>query len=155
VGLQEQDEDIMADDLLSGFPVVVEYPVAWGEMDAFGHVNNIVYFRYFEHSRLAYCLRLGFKSVPQNEIGPILAAVECRFRKPLTYPDTVRIGARITTVLEDRVTMEHRVVSLGQNAVVAEGKGIIVTFDYGAGRKTAIPDEVRKRIAEVEGTSSP
>ena len=39
---------------VADYPVVIETPVAWGEMDAYGHVNNIVYFRYFESARIAY-----------------------------------------------------------------------------------------------------
>lgn len=44
---------------LEGFPVVIELPVVWGEMDAFAHVNNVVYFRYFESARIAYLERIN------------------------------------------------------------------------------------------------
>ncbi|MCB0148997.1 MAG: acyl-CoA thioesterase, partial [Caldilineaceae bacterium] len=50
-------------DLLAGYPVVIEIPVAWGEMDAFQHVNNIVYFRYFESGRIAYFERAGMMNL--------------------------------------------------------------------------------------------
>src|SRR5207249_9943055 len=82
--------------LLAGFPVVIELPVVWGEMDSYRHVNNVVYFRYFESARLEYFRQLGWLEY-ENEtgIGPILAATQARFRKPLTYPDTVSVTARI------------------------------------------------------------
>ena len=79
----------MTESLLAGFPVVVELAVAWGEMDSYRHVNNVVYFRYFENARLEYFRRLDwFEYERQTGVGPILAATQARFRKPLTYPDT-------------------------------------------------------------------
>jgi len=73
------------EDFLEGFPVVIEIPVAWGEMDAFQHVNNIVYLRYFESPRIAYFERLSFLEVmEQTGVGPILAETHCRYRRSLT-----------------------------------------------------------------------
>ena len=81
-------------ELLQGFPVVVEQNVVWGEMDAYNHVNNVVYFRYFENSRLAYIGRLDwFAFEEETGIGPILAATQLALRRPLTYPDTIAIGS--------------------------------------------------------------
>src|SRR5438309_6751770 len=98
--------------LLAGYPVVVELPVAWGDMDSYRHVNNVVYFRYFENARLEYFRRLGWLEYERDTgIGPILAATQARFRRPLTYPDTIAVAARITAVAEDRMTMEYRLVS--------------------------------------------
>ena len=140
--------------LLAGFPVVVELAVAWGEMDAYRHVNNVVYFRYFENARLEYFRRLDwFAYERQTSIGPILAATQARFRKPLTYPDTVSVTARVIGVEEDRFHMEHRVVSHRLAAVAAEGQGTVVTFHYGEGRKVPVPEELRRRIEGLEATA--
>src|SRR6185436_19860569 len=96
-----------SDGLLSGFPVVIELPVVWGEMDSYRHVNNVVYFRYLESARLEYFRRLGwFEYEEETGVGPILAATQARFRKPLSYPDTISLGARVSALAEDRFTME-------------------------------------------------
>src|SRR5438105_631032 len=98
--------------LLAGFPVVVQLPVVWGEMDSYRHVNNVVYFRYFESARLEYFRRLDwFEYEKETGIGPILASTQARFRRPLTYPDTVLIMARVGDLGEDRFTLGHRVIS--------------------------------------------
>ena len=98
--------------LLAGYPVIVELPVVWGEMDSYQHVNNVVYFRYFENVRLEYFRRMDwFEFERQTGIGPILSATQARFRKPLTYPDTISVGARIPKLEEDRFTMEYLLVS--------------------------------------------
>jgi acyl-CoA thioester hydrolase len=142
--------------LLAGFPVVVEQAVVWGEMDAYRHVNNTVYFRYFENARLEYFRRLGWPEFEEaTGVGPILAATRARFRRPLTYPDTVSIAARVATLAEDRFTIEHRVVSHRLGEVTTEGEGTIVTFHYGRGEKVPVPEELRRRIAELEGRGQP
>ena len=137
-------------DLLEGFPVVLQFPVAWGDMDSFGHVNNTVYFRYFEHGRIACFGRLGVMEVMKSTgVGPILAHTSCRFRVPLSYPDTVHIGTRIDDVGDDRFVMHYRVVSERHGAVAAEGDGRIVMFDYQGQTKAALPGVLRERIAAL------
>jgi acyl-CoA thioester hydrolase len=141
----------MSADLLAGFPVIVEQAVVWGDMDSYQHVNNVVYFRYFENARLEYFRRMGwFEYEAETGIGPILAATQARFRKPLTYPDTIRIGARIVAQTEDRLTMDYRLVSQRLNGVAAEGQGTIVTYHYGEKRKVPVTEELHRRIAELE-----
>lgn len=138
-------------DLLQGYPVIIEQAVVWGEMDAYQHVNNAVYFRYFENVRVEYFRRLEW-SMDRNvqEVGPILAAVDARFRKPLTYPDTALITGRVTAIGVDRLTMEHRVISRRLGAVTTEGKSLIVTYDYRNQQKVPLSDDLRQRIAALE-----
>lgn len=140
------------DSPLAGFRVIIEAPVAWGDMDAFAHVNNTVYFRWFESARIAWLDRVGFRGNGEHgAAGPILASTHCRFRRPLAYPDRVRVGARASALAIDRFTMEYVVFSEGAGAVAAEGGGVVVAFDYAAGRKTAVPAAVRQAIVELDG----
>lgn len=139
-------------ELLRAFPVVIEIPVAWGEMDAFGHVNNIVYFRYFESARIAYFDHVVYEKLMEEEgLGPILAATSCRYRLPLTFPDAVSVGARVASVGEDRFRMEYRVVSHLHQKIAAEGDGDVVSYDYRNATKAPLPDAVRLRIEAIEG----
>jgi acyl-CoA thioester hydrolase len=139
------------EELLKGYPVVIEIPVAWGEMDSLQHVNNIIYFRYFESARMAYFARLDIWSyMEETGIGPILASTQCRFRIPLSYPETVSVGTRITNIEEDRFLMEYRVVSHEHRKVAASGEGVIVSYDYREKKKALLPDEIRKRIQVIE-----
>lgn len=141
------------EEILAPFPVVISLPVVWGEMDAFNHVNNIVYFRYFESARIAYFERLLLLEYQRaHGIGPILGQIGCRFKFPLTYPDTVRVGVRVTEIGADRFVMEHVVVSERHGREAARGEGVAVSYDYAAGRKTALPPEIVARIRALEGT---
>jgi acyl-CoA thioester hydrolase len=137
---------------LEGFPVVIEVPLAWGDMDAFQHVNNTVYFRWFESARIAYFRRVGYGSLEESAgLGPILASTSCRFRIPLAYPDTVSVGTRVPEIGEDRFVMEYVAVSHHHAKVAARGEGVIVSFDYTRQAKCALPDAVRRAIVELEG----
>jgi acyl-CoA thioester hydrolase len=137
--------------LLKDYPVIIEFPVAWGEMDAMGHVNNIVYFRYFESARIAYFEKMDLISyMTETGIGPILGEISCKFKIPLSYPDKVHIGAKVISIEEDRFIMNHLVVSTKHQRVAAEGDGVIVAFNYREGKKVTVPDVVKQRIFEIE-----
>lgn len=143
-------------ELAAGFPARVRIPVQWGDMDAYGHVNNAVYFRWFESARIEYLGLCGFlESYEEDRVGPILHSTSCRFRRALSFPDEVLVGGRASSVGEDRFEMEYRVVSVTGDAVAAEGTGLIVSFDYRAGEKRAIPAAIRTRIEEMESEAPP
>ena len=141
----------MDNKLLEGYSVVIEIPIAWCEMDSFQHVNNAAYFRYFESARIRYSEKLGlYKQKDETGIGPILGSTSCKYRLPLTYPDTVSVGTKIIDIAEDRFTMKYVVVSHKHQKIAAEGDGVVVMYDYREGKKTAIPEEIRKRILAME-----
>jgi acyl-CoA thioester hydrolase len=145
----------MLDELLAQYPVVVRQAVIWGEMDFYRHVNNVVYFRYFENARLEYIRRLHWPEFEQESgIGPILATTQARFRRALAYPDTIAITARLSTLGEDRFTLEHLIFSEQLGDVATEGQGTVVAFHYGRGEKVTLPEELRRRIAELEASVS-
>lgn len=114
------------------------------------HVNNIVYFRYMESARFAYFERIGFLGPQESGIGPILGSARCVFKFPLTYPDRVLVGAKVTQIGEDRFTMRHCLYSERHGRLVADGEGVLVAFDYGANKKAELPQVIRQRIGECE-----
>jgi len=142
----------MEKNLMEDYHVVIEVPVAWGEMDSNQHINNAYFFRYFESSRIAYWEKTDiFDELAKTGIGRILASTSCRFKMPLKYPDSVLVGARVKSMGEDRFTLAHRIVSVTHQKIAAEGEAVIVTFDYRANRKVPVPALWRQRIAELEG----
>lgn len=138
--------------LRAEFAVVVQVPVAWAEMDYFRHVNHAVFFTYFESARIEYLDRIRFRALSdQVRIGPILASAHGRFRRQVSYPDTLLVGARTTELGEDRFAHEYRVVSRALNDVAATGGAIVVSYDYAAGSKAPLPDPVRAAILALDG----
>jgi len=120
-------------------------------MDALRHVNNIVYFRYFESARIAYFEKLRFwEFMNQTGVGPILASIQCKFKIPLAYPDTVSVGTRIPSIEQDRFVMEYRAVSHKAQAIAAEGESVVVSYNYRESKKTPLPEEMKQRILALE-----
>lgn len=142
-------------ELIRSYPVVVETPIAWGDMDAFQHVNNTVYFKHFESARIAYFAKINFLEVMNKTgIGPILASTQCHYKIPLTYPDVVSVGARVFDIEKDRFVMEYIVISHKFKKTAALGEGVLVTFDYQKNKKALIPDEIKKRIIDLEKSAN-
>lgn len=132
------------------FPVVLDIPVAWGEMDAFQHLNNAVYFRYAESARIAYFQRVGLAQALVVGVGPILADTRCRFKAPVTFPDTISAGVRVTSLGADRFEMLYSLWSHKLRREAAAIWATLVTYDYGQGKKAPVPPEVRTAILELE-----
>ncbi len=142
------------EELITKYPVIIEIPIAWGDMDAFQHVNNIIYFKYFESARIAYFEKINFLNVMNTTgIGPILASTQCKYRIPLAYPDRISVGARVDTMGNESFTMKYSVVSHAHKKAAASGEAMIVTFNYKNNFKTQVPDEIKRSIIELEKTS--
>lgn len=126
---------------LSSFPVIIESQIRWGEMDAFQHVNNVVFFKYFESARIAYLEKINYLEIlKKTNISIILASIDCKFICPLFYPDLVQTGAKVTEIKQDRFIMDYALYSSSQNKIAAIGSSVIVTYDYKNNKKINIPD---------------
>ncbi|EHU5005104.1 acyl-CoA thioesterase [Vibrio vulnificus] len=137
--------------LLQDFPVVTEINVAWGEMDALQHINNVVYFRYFETARIEYFNKINLMDeIKRNQIGPVLSETQCRYRIPVTFPDTLLIGSRVSEVGEDRFTMEYQVVSKKMGKVTTTGSATVVMFDFKNQSKAQLPAVLHDAIFSIE-----
>jgi acyl-CoA thioester hydrolase len=142
---------------MQGFPVTLELPVHWGEMDALRHVNNAHFFRWFESARIAYFDRLraaipgAGATVGLGEIGPILASTSCDFLRPVTYPAVVRVGARVSELGNSSMRMEYAVERTdAPDDVCAKGTSVVVLVRYTTLQKVRVPDEMRMAIDALE-----
>lgn len=139
------------DKFVKQYPIIVDDIVRWGDMDAFGHVNNTVYFRYFEQARIGYFEQIeAMAYMQEHAIGPILAETRCRFKAPLKSPDTIKIGAVIAEIAEHKLIMKYAVWSNTMQRVVAEGDGVIVFVDYGVHKKVPVPEQIQTKIAKLQ-----
>lgn len=137
--------------LFNEYPVVLQQDVIWGDMDAFGHVNNTVYFRYFEDARIAYFDKIGVHEIKEEfKIGPILATTHSDFKLPLEYPDRVHIAGRSTILGPKKFNMHYMVYSKQFDAIAAEGEGLLVYYDYANGTSCEIPEVIVAAIESIE-----
>jgi len=134
-------------------PITLHQEVLWGDMDAFEHVNNTVYFRYFEDIRLQYFEDAGIMAYMQeHNIGPILANTQCQFRLPLKFPDSITISTRAHSLQDKRFSMDYQVYSKTHNQLAAEGTGLIIYYDYDKQHSCVIPEEIRTNISFIESS---
>ncbi len=142
------------DPALGRYPVSVTIPIAWGDMDALQHVNNVTYARWIETARVAYFTRIRLMCpLRPDGVGPIVARLAIDYERALFYPDTVRVDATVRAIGRTSLTMGYRIWSLGQNAEVALGEDVIVVLDYGTGRKAPVDDGLRAAILGLEGSA--
>ena len=124
-----------------------EQKVAWGDMDAFGHVNNVMYYRYIESARIAY---FDLLNVFEQDVLTVVASSQCKYLKPVFYPDVLHIGARVEEMRNSAIRMHYVLYSEKQQQVVAEGEAVVVFVDKVEMNKTAIPLHLRDLIQNIE-----
>lgn len=135
------------------YTTVFEQPVAWGDMDAFGHVNNTIYLRYFETARVRY-----FEAVPElagfkgTEI-PVVATISCTYKRPVKYPDTLTIKVGVESMGKASLKMTCEMSSQQQQKVVAIAECTIVIIDSTQGHSVRVPDIWRAAIERIENRS--
>lgn len=136
---------------LSDHPVVLRWPVQWGDQDAFGHVNNTIYFRWMESARIEYFQQAGLGHLMSRQgVGPILAAIQCDFRRQLHFPDTMLISASVASIGRTSMKMVHRLYSTAQQVLAAEGSSVLVMFDYQQQRPVLVSEAIRAAVESLE-----
>ena len=129
---------------MKGYPFSIQLPIQWGDMDALGHVNNTVFFRWFESVRVAIGHKAGLLSTPPGESGPIVAHTGCDYRKALRYPGDVTVGARVRRIGTTSIEMEYAIARVDTPAeIVATGRSIVVLVNYASGEKVPVPTPLR------------
>lgn len=116
--------------------------VAWGEMDAFGHVNNAVYLRWFETARIEWLALVEFPEDPSR--GPMLKTVGAVYEAQVKYPDTVTVSVRAEKPGRTSVKLVYQVVAQSSGRVVATGESVVVLVEKGA--SAPLPEDLRERL---------
>ena len=132
---------------LLDYPIIYQQQVAWGDMDAFGHVNNVIYYRYMERARIDYMNKLD---ILREDIYTVVASNQCKYMRPVFYPDQLKIGVRVEEVRSSAFRMSYLLWSELQQQVVATGDAVIVCVDKVEMQKIKIPNNIRKRLIETE-----
>ncbi len=132
---------------LLDYPIIHTQPVAWGDMDAFGHVNNVMYYRYIESARIRYMDELN---VFQHDVYTVVASNQCKYIRPVFYPDQLKIGARVEEMRNSALRMSYLLWSEQQQAIVALGEAVMVCVDKENMLKMPIPEIIRQKVTKIE-----
>ena len=116
----------------------------WGDMDAMGHVNNTLYFRYMEQARIGWFEALVPHAEAWKSTGIVIVNASCNFRKPMNYPGTVEVkvfagapgGSSVPTFYELSI----------ENELYADGAAVVVFIDMQAQKPVRIPERIRSLL---------
>ncbi|WP_034606592.1 acyl-CoA thioesterase [Chitinimonas koreensis] len=132
-------------------PLFVDvFPMRWGDMDALGHLNNTLYFRFCEEARVRWLAQRDWAVRVDAGEGPILAATGCQFRAPLVYPCDVRLETYLKKIGNSSFTLAHRICRAdAPEATAAEAEAVIVWCDYASGSSRPLPAALRAALGEA------
>jgi acyl-CoA thioester hydrolase len=125
---------------------VERIPIRWGDMDAMGHVNNTVYFRYMEQARIGWFDALVPEDEAWKSTGIVIANASCNFKRPLGYPGTVEVKVYTGKLGGSSVPTFYELVLAEDQAVYADGEATVVFIDMKTQKPVRIPEEIRKRL---------
>jgi acyl-CoA thioester hydrolase len=135
---------------MTHYPLKLKLRIDWSEMDLFGHVNNVSFFKYMQAARVNYWEVLGLSHMfEKTKMGPILASSQCDFKRPLFYPGNIVIQSGVESIGETSFCILHQILN-EKAEIVAEGKDVVVLFDFNTNKKMSIPDSIREQVGELE-----
>ncbi|WP_443082469.1 acyl-CoA thioesterase [Tepidimonas sp.] len=124
-------------------------PIRWGDMDAMGHVNNTVYFRYMETARLQWMGEWRMPANPQGQ-GPVIVNAFCNFLRQLEYPGDVIVRSYVGALGQRSFDMFHEMSRTDDpQTVYANGGATVVWVDFPAQRSLPLPAALRQRLAQA------
>ena len=129
---------------------IEKIPIRWGDMDAMGHVNNTVYFRFMEQARISWFRAIVPERDAWTTIGVVIANASCNYKRAMTYPGTVEVrlfvgkpgGSSVPTHYELRVDADPE--------PYADGAALVVFVDMKQQKSTRIPDGIRERLLNAK-----
>ena len=132
---------------------VERIPIRWGDMDAMGHVNNTVYFRFMEQARISWFTALVPEREAWTSTGIVIVNASCNYKRAMTYPGTVEVklyvgepgGSSVPTYYELRID--------GDPEPYADGAAVVVFVDMKAQKPVRIPEGIRERLIAARVTA--
>lgn len=122
---------------------VTQMPIRWGDQDALGHVNNTVYFRYMEQTRIEWLESMGLVTKQQQTEGPVIVTTGCSFLIPIVYPGLLE--CKMFSGMPGRSSVEsfYEMRVTGDDRLFAEGTAKMVWVNVDTGKSTPMPEVLR------------
>ena len=127
---------------------VERIPIRWGDMDAMGHVNNTVYFRYMEQTRIGW-FDVLLPRAARHGNGIVIVSTSCHFRRAMTYPGTVEVRLYVGAPGASSIPTFYEMRVDDDPAPYATGEAVVVFIDSAKNKPVRIPDDLRARLTEA------
>ncbi len=121
--------------------------VRFGDCDAMRHVNNVAYLTFFEDARIQYVRQLlGDDPIARGDFGFIFAECKINYRAPAFFGEEIRTYVRPGEVARSSLRIEFAMHAAGDDRLLAEGYGVLVGYDYAAGRSRPLPESLKAQL---------
>jgi acyl-CoA thioester hydrolase len=135
------------------FPTSLNLRLDWSELDLFGHINNVMFFKYIQASRVNYWETIGLTVMyEETQIGPMLVSTGCQFRKQLHYPGNITVRTRMSFIKTTSFGLQHKIYN-DNDELCAEAEDAIVIFDFNKHEKSPFPEKFRLAAEKLENKS--
>ncbi|WP_165855253.1 acyl-CoA thioesterase [Marinobacter sp. JSM 1782161] len=124
----------------------LDLSLRWGDMDAYGHANNTVYFRFFEEARITWLGSISMRDLPDGT-GPVIIKTSATFLRELTYPAAVTVKTYAGKAGNTSLETWYELVDSESGERYSEGYAKIVWFDHSTRRSAPLPDKLRSYAA--------
>jgi acyl-CoA thioester hydrolase len=123
----------------------------WADNDAYGHVNNVVYYGWFDTAVNAWLVEAGLLDIAAGDPIGLVVETGCRYAAPLAFPQQAQVGLAVATLGRSSVTYHLGVFAAGSDSAAAEGHFTHVYVDRASRRPVAVPDAWRAKLEEIGG----
>ncbi len=118
----------------------------WMDNDAYGHVNNVVYYSWFDTAVNAHLVEQGALDPATGDVVGVVVETGCRYHAPISFPEPVEIGLRVERVGETSVAYALGVFRAGEERAAADGRFVHVYVERAAMRPVPVPEAVRRAV---------
>ena len=140
---------VAADNTRAGFRHFLAVPTRWMDNDTYGHVNNAVYYSYFDTVINAYLIQRGGLDIHDGSVIGLAIETFCQFHAPLSFPETIDAGLRVAKLGRTSVRYEIGLFKAGSGQPAATGHFVHVFVERVTQRPTAIPEALRAALGEL------
>ena len=126
-----------------------EISTRWMDNDVYGHVNNVVYYSYFDTVVNEYLIRSGVLDIERSPIVGLVVETQCRYFKPITFPDTVHAGLRVARLGTSSVRYEVGLFKNEASTAAAQGHFVHVYVERKSRKATPLAPEMRAALERI------
>jgi acyl-CoA thioester hydrolase len=140
---------------LGEFPHRLVLQTRWMDNDAYGHVNNVVYYSYFDTLVNRWLIEEGGLDIQRGEVVGFAVETSCRFHRPFAYPEPVVAAMRVGHLGTSSVRYELALFGAGEDSARADGHFVHVFVERASGRPAAIPPRIRASLERLRVAATP
>lgn len=138
----------------SDFPHMVEIPTRWMDNDVYGHVNNVVYYSYFDTAVNTHLIQHGGLDIRESPIIGVVVETLCRFHKELSFPEVIDAGIAVERLGRTSVKYTIGLFRQGDDTPAATGHFVHVYIDRETRKPVPVPDAIRAALEPLQRSAS-